>query len=153
MGKVEEKRAKKLKNALEKLKKADFEKNITESKRLEKLINHLLDQVQVNQERKNRKYGLLSLDYQYNEENSFISSVPNNLLSPLEQVIASEEVRIIFEAVLSLSEIDRTIVIEHYLYNASYRLLSKKLGISDKTVKKHLIKATEVLKCKLKELI
>ncbi len=153
MGKVEEKRVKKLENALEKLRKADFEKNITESKRLKRLINHLLDQVQINQERKNRKYGLLSLDYQYNEENRFISSISNNLLSPLEQIIANEEARIIFEAVLSLSEIDRTIVIEHYLYNASYRLLSKRLGISDKTVKKHLIKATVVLKCKLKELI
>lgn len=153
MGKVEEKRLMKLKNALEKLKKADLEKNTTESKRLKRLINHLLDQVLINQERKNRRYGLLSLDYQYNKENRFISSIPNNLLSPLEQVIANEEVSIIYEAILSLSEIDRTIVIEHYLYNASYRLLSERLGISDKTVKQHLIKATMMLKSKLKELI
>lgn len=153
MGKVEEKRLRKLKNALEKLKKADLEKNTTESKRLKRLINHLLDQVLINQERKNRRYGLLSLDYQYNKENRFISSIPNNLLSPLEQVIANEEASIIYEAILSLSEIDRTIVIEHYLYNASYRLLSERLGISDKTVKQHLIKATMMLKSKLKELI
>lgn len=153
MGKVEEKRLRKLKNALEKLKKADLEKNTTESKRLKRVINHLLDQVLINQERKNRRYGLLSLDYQYNKENRFISSIPNNLLSPLEQVIANEEASIIYEAILSLSEIDRTIVIEHYLYNASYRLLSERLGISDKTVKQHLIKATMMLKSKLKELI
>lgn len=153
MGKVEEKRFRELKNALEKLKKADLEKNTTESKRLKRLINHLLDQVLINQERKNRRYGLLSLDYQYNKENRFISSIPNNLLSPLEQVIANEEASIIYEAILSLSEIDRTIVIEHYLYNASYRLLSERLGISDKTVKQHLIKATMMLKSKLKELI
>lgn len=150
MGKVEEKRTVNIKIVINELKVACKKHNEKEVQRLCSRVDHLFNQIQENQYRKDRKYGLLSLNYKY-ANNEFLGFISSAALTPLDYILKEEKVASLIEALMSLSEIDRTIVIEKCLYGTADNKLAKYLGLSDKTVKSHLDKALLQLRKKLNE--
>jgi len=149
MGKVEEKRTVNIEIVTNQLNVAYKENNEKEVQRLWHKLDHLLNQARENQNRQSRKYGLLRLDYEYGNGSELGDFLSDTTLTPLDYILKEEKTVLLVEALMSLSEIDRTIVIEKCLYKTANSKLAKYLGLSDKTVKSHLNKALIQLRKKL----
>lgn len=113
-------------------------------------VSRLLEQEIENLYRNDRKYGLLSLDYFYNEDGEyefgdFISTNSN----PLEELIHSELIHQLYLEIEKLPEIDQEIIIGYYFENETKTELSKRLSVDYKTIVNHLNKTLSRLKEKL----
>lgn len=119
-------------------------------------ISKLLNQSYENARRKDRYYQVLSLNYpninsqgQITELENFIAS---STLTPIECLLL-KELRIEVNKALSLlSKTDYEMIIGFYLDHKSYSQISREVGISDKTVKKRITKATNFLKQSLENI-
>jgi|GEM_PF-980056 len=151
MGKVEEKRTMNVEIITNQLNRAYKEKDEKEVQRLWHKLDYLLDQAEENQKRKDRAHNLISLDYTYDNNSEFKDFISGAASTPLDCILKEEKNASLIEALMSLSEVDRTIVIESCLYKTSNYKLSKQVGLSDKTVKSHLNKALLRLRKKLQE--
>ena len=115
-----------------------------------KKVDNLLNQPYENSCRKDRSYGLRSLDSRSGDTGSLLDTIAdyNDLLSFL---IKKEEIAIINDAIKSLlSDRDREILFGVVFENKSFSHLAKEVGLSDKTVKRHYERIIEILR---KELI
>lgn len=145
MGKVAQKREEKIKAAAAK---GDW----TEVKRL-------LQQAFNNQERKNRRYGLLSLNYTYeigdgdsgDKVVELMDFLPSPEPTPEEIIIVKEIHYKLYNAISQLPEVDQQILYEYFFEGKNYSQISKIIPLSDKTVKRHLEKSLIVLHEKLQE--
>ena len=113
-------------------------------------ISKLLNQSYENARRKDRYYQVLSLNYpninsqgQISELENFIAS---STLTPIECLLLKERQIEVNKALSLLSKTDYEMIIDFYLDHKSYSQISREVGISDKTVKKRIIKATTFLK-------
>ena len=119
-------------------------------------ISKLLNQSYENARRKDRYYQVLSLNYpninsqgQISELENFIAS---STLTPIECLLLKERQIEVNKALSLLSKTDYEIIIGFYLDHKSYSQISREVGISDKTVKKRIIKATTFLKQSLENI-
>lgn len=119
-------------------------------------ISKLLNQSYENARRKDRYYQVLSLNYpninsqgQITELENFIASSP---LTPIECLLLKELQIEVNKALSLLSKTDYEMIIGFYLDHKSYSQISREVGISDKTVKKRITKATTFLKQSLENI-
>ena len=119
-------------------------------------ISKLLNQSYENARRKDRYYQVLSLNYpninsqgQITELENFIAS---STLTPIECLLLKELQIEVNKALSLLSKTDYEMIIGFYLDHKSYSQISREVGISDKTVKKRIIKATTFLKQSLENI-
>ncbi|MBM6336697.1 sigma-70 family RNA polymerase sigma factor [Staphylococcus epidermidis] len=119
-------------------------------------ISKLLNQSYENARRKDRYYQVLSLNYpninsqgQISELENFIAS---STLTPIECLLLKERQIEVNKALSLLSKTDYEMIIDFYLDHKSYSQISREVGISDKTVKKRIIKATTFLKQSLENI-
>jgi RNA polymerase sigma factor (sigma-70 family) len=119
-------------------------------------ISKLLNQSYENARRKDRYYQVLSLNYpninsqgQISELENFIAS---STLTPIECLLLKERQIEVNKALSLLSKTDYEMIIGFYLDHKSYSQISREVGISDKTVKKRIIKATTFLKQSLENI-
>ena len=117
-------------------------------------VDNLLNQPYENSCRKDRSYGLCSLDSSSTDKGCLLDTVAN-YNDPLSLLIKKEEIAIIKDAIERLmSERDRKILYGVVLEGKSYSSLSKEFGfgLSDKTVKRHYERIVEILRKELKNL-
>ena len=115
-----------------------------------KKVDNLLNQPYDNSCRKDRYYGLCSLDSRSGDTGSLLDTIAD-YNDPLSLLIKKEEIAIIKNAIERLlSERDRKILYGVVLEGKSYSSLSKEFGLTDKTVKRHYERIIEILR---KELI
>ena len=115
-----------------------------------KKVDNLLNQPYENSCRKDRSYGLCSLDSRSGDTGSVLDTIAD-YNDPLSLLIKKEEIAIIKNAIERLlSERDRKILYGVVLEGKSYSSLSKEFGLTDKTVKRHYERIIEILR---KELI
>ena len=115
-----------------------------------KKVDNLLNQPYENSCRKDRSYGLCSLDSRSGDTGSLLDTIAD-YNDPLSLLIKKEEIAIIKNATERLlSERDRKILYGVVLEGKSYSSLSKEFGLTDKTVKRHYERIIEILR---KELI
>ena len=101
-----------------------------------KKVDNLLNQSYENLCRKDRSYGLCSLDSSSIAKGSLLDTIAD-YNDPLSLLIKKEEIAIIKDAIEKiLSERDREIL-HGVVEGRSYSSLAKEVGLSDKTVKKH----------------
>lgn len=119
-------------------------------------ISKLLNQSYENARRKDRYYQVLSLNYpninsqgQISELENFIAS---STLTPIECLLLKERQIEVNKALSLLSKTDYEMIIGFYLDHKSYSQISREVGISDKTVKKRITKATTSLKQSLENI-
>lgn len=113
-------------------------------------VDKLLNQPFENLLRKDRSYGLRSLDSSSVDRGSLLDTVADHN-SPLSLLIKKEEIAIIKNAIERLlSERDRKILYGVVLEGKSYSSLSEEFGLSDKTVKRHYERIIEILRKELK---
>lgn len=119
-------------------------------------ISKLLNQSYENARRKDRYYQVLSLNYpninsqgQISELENFIASFT---LTPIECLLLKERQIEVNKALSLLSKTDYEMIIGFYLDHKSYSQISREVGISDKTVKKRIIKSTTFLKQSLENI-
>lgn len=119
-------------------------------------ISKLLNQSYENARRKDRYYQVLSLNYpninsqgQITELENFIAS---STLTPIECLLLKELQIEVNKALSLLSKTDYEMIIGFYLDHKSYSQISREVGISDKTVKKRITKATNFLKQSLEDI-
>lgn len=119
-------------------------------------ISKLLNQSYENARRKDRYYQVLSLNYpninsqgQISELENFIAS---STLTPIECLLLKERQIEVNKVLSLLSKTDYEMIIDFYLDHKSYSQISREVGISDKTVKKRIIKATTFLKQSLENI-
>lgn len=119
-------------------------------------ISKLLNQSYENARRKDRYYQVLSLNYpninsqgQITELENFIAS---STLTPIECLLLKELQIEVNKALSLLSKTDYEMIIGFYLDHKSYSQISREVGISDKTVKKRITKATNFLKQSLENI-
>ena len=113
-------------------------------------VDNLLNQPYDNSCRKDRYYGLCSLDSRSGDTGSLLDTIAD-YNDPLSLLIKKEEIAIIKNAIERLlSERDRKILYGVVLEGKSYSSLSKEFGLTDKTVKRHYERIIEILR---KELI
>lgn len=119
-------------------------------------ISELLNQPYENARRKDRYYQVLSLNYpninsqgQISELENFIAS---STLTPIECLLLKERQIEVNKALSLLSKTDYEMIIDFYLDHKSYSQISREVGISDKTVKKRIIKSTTFLKQSLENI-
>ncbi|MFI8628632.1 RNA polymerase sigma factor [Staphylococcus capitis] len=119
-------------------------------------ISKLLNQSYENARRKDRYYQVLSLNYpninsqgQISELENFIAS---STLTPIECLLLKERQIEVNKALSLLSKTDYEMIIGFYLDHKSYSQISREVGISDKTVKKRIIKSTTFLKQSLENI-
>lgn len=115
-------------------------------------VDNLLNQPYENSCRKDRSYGLCSLDSSSTDKGSLLDTVAdyNDALSLL---IKKEEIAIINDAIESLlSYRDREILFGFVFDNKSFSHLAKEVRLSDKTVKRHYERIIEILRKELKNL-
>lgn len=119
-------------------------------------ISKLLNQPYENTRRKDRYYQVLSLNYpninsqgQISELENFIAS---STLTPIECLLLKERQIEVNKALSLLSKTDYEMIIGFYLDHKSYSQISREVGISDKTVKKRIIKVTTFLKQSLENI-
>ena len=117
-----------------------------------KKVDNLLNQPYENSCRKDRSYGLCSLDSRSGDTGSLIDTIAN-YNDPLSLLIKKEEMAIINDAIESLlSDRDREILFGVVFENKSFSQLAKEVGLSDKTVKRHYERIIEILRKELKNL-
>ncbi|KJQ76458.1 hypothetical protein TZ94_00957 [Streptococcus infantis] len=115
-----------------------------------KKVDNLLNQPYENSCRKDRSYGLRSLDSRSGDTGSLLDTIAD-YNDPLSFLIKKEEIAIINDAIKSLlSDRDREILFGVVFENKSFSHLAKEVGLSDKTVKRHYERIIEILR---KELI
>ena len=115
-------------------------------------VDNLLNQPYENSCRKDRSYGLCSLDSSSTDKGSLLDTVAdyNDALSLL---IKKEEIAIINDAIESLLRYrDREILFGFVFDNKSFSHLAKEVRLSDKTVKRHYERIIEILRKELKNL-
>lgn len=113
-------------------------------------VDELLNQPYDNLTRKDRQYGLLSLDSSSSSDADGLLDTITDNGDPLTHLIQMEDRRRISE-VLSrkLSDKERKILFGRVLEDKTYSRLAKEVSLSDKTVKKHYEKVIEVLQKEL----
>ena len=115
-----------------------------------KKVDNLLNQPYENSCRKDRSYGLRSLDSRSGDTGSLLDTIAD-YNDPLSFLIKKEEIAIINDAIKSLlSDRDREFLFGVVFENKSFSHLAKEVGLSDKTVKRHYERIIEILR---KELI
>lgn len=146
MGKVDERRAEQLKEAMKKLKKAVRQGDRKEVKKWSYRVDHIQNlQIEAKQ-RQDRKYRLLCLQHTYDNGSTLEDCTADKKLNTGKIVADNERMALLHQAIQTLPEIDRTILIESYSYGISNRKLAQEIGLSDKTVKKHLLTAAQKVK-------
>ena len=114
-------------------------------------VDNLLNQPYENSCRKDRSYGLCSLDSRSGVTGSLLDTIAN-YNDPLSLLIKKEEMAIINDAIEKiLSERDRKIL-NGVVEGRSYSSLAKEVKLSDKTVKRHYERIVEILRKELKNL-
>lgn len=114
-----------------------------------KKVDNLLNQPYENSCRKDRSYGLCSLDSRSGDTGSLLDTIAD-YNDPLSLLIKKEEIAIIKDAIERLlSERDIKILFGVVFENKSFSHLTE-VGLSDKTVKRHYERIIEILR---KELI
>lgn len=114
-------------------------------------VDNLLNQPYENSCRKDRSYGLCSLDSSSTDKGSLLDTVAD-YNDPLSFLIKKEEIAIINDTIKSLlSERDRKILYG-VVEGRSYLSLAKEVRLSDKTVKRHYERIVEILRKELKNL-
>ena len=113
-------------------------------------VDNLLNQSYENSCRKDRSYGLCSLDSRSGDTGSLLDTIAD-YNDPLSFLIKKEEIAIINDAIEKiLSDRDRKILYGVVLEDKSYSSLAKEVGLSDKTVKRHYERIIEILRKELK---
>ena len=113
-----------------------------------KKVDNLLNQPYENSCRKDRSYGLCSLDSRSGDTGSLLDTIAN-YNDPLSLLIKKEEMAIINDAIEKiLSERDRKIL-HGVVEGRSYSSLAKEVGLSDKNVKKHYERIIDTLRKEL----
>ncbi len=110
-----------------------------------------LDLIEENLERKDRDYGLCSL----NSVDPFgtgelLQTITDNQ-DPLTILIQKEESERLYQALGELSDIERTILLERVFNKYSFSKLARMYDISDKTSKRYYENAVEKMEKILKE--
>ena len=114
-------------------------------------VDNLLNQPYENSCRKDRSYGLCSLDSRSGDTGSLLDTIAD-YNDPLSFLIKKEEIAIINDTIKSLlSERDRKILYG-VVEGRSYLSLAKEVRLSDKTVKRHYERIVEILRKELKNL-
>ncbi|AFW90765.1 hypothetical protein uc509_0062 [Lactococcus cremoris subsp. cremoris UC509.9] len=120
-------------------------------------VLRLLDQPLANAERKDRAYGLLSLNWNIGTADNLRielgDEISDSSLNPLESLVQSElqeEQANPFTAIQTFDEVEQHILLGRLLDNKPFSKLSKEVNMSDKTVKSHFQKDLELLKSLLK---
>ena len=117
-----------------------------------KKIDNLLNQPYENSCRKDRSYGICSLDSRSGDTGSLLDTIAD-YNDPLSLLIKKEEIAIINDAIESLlSDRDRGILFGVVFENKSFSHLAKEVGLSDKTVKRHYERIKEILRKELQNL-
>ena len=113
-----------------------------------KKVDNLLNQPYENSCRKDRSYGLRSLDSGSGDTNPLLDTIAD-YNDPLYLLIKKEEMAIIKDAIERLlSEKDRKILYG-VVEGRSHSSLAKEVGLSDKTVKKHYERMIDTLRKEL----
>ena len=116
-----------------------------------KKVDNLLNQPYENSCRKDRSYGLCSLDSRSGDTGSLLDTIAD-YNDPLSLLIKKEEIAIIKDAIERLlSERDIKILFGVVFENKSFSHLTE-VGLSDKTVKRHYERIIEMLRKELKNL-
>ena len=111
-----------------------------------KKVDNLLNQPYENSCRKDRSYGLCSLDSRSGDTGSLLDTIAD-YNDPLSLLIKKEEIAIINDAIESLlSDKDREILFGVVFGNKSFSHLAQEVGLSDKTVKRHYDRIIERIK-------
>ena len=134
MSKVNEKRNKKIQEAASE---QNWEK-----------VSDLLNQPIENSLRKDRKYGIFSLNTVINTDGQcteFGDSISESAGDPLDILLEKEKDEQLSVALSILPNNMKQIIIGYYFENKSFAQLSRDLMISDKTIKKHLYSALQQL--------
>lgn len=114
-----------------------------------KKVDNLLNQRYENSCRKDRFYGLCSLDSSSIDKGSLLDTIAD--YDPLSLLIRKEEIAIINDAIERLlSDRDREILFGVVIDNKSFLHLAKEVGLGDKTVKRHYERIIEILRKELK---
>lgn len=113
-------------------------------------VDNLLNQPYENSCRKDRSYGLRSLDSGSGDTDPLLDTIAD-YNDPLTLLIKQERTVFINDTIKSLlSNRDRVILFGVVFENKSFSQLAKEVGLSDKTVKRHYERIIEILR---KELI
>ena len=113
-------------------------------------LDNLLNQPYENSCRKDRSYGLRSLDSGSGDTDPLLDTIAD-YNDPLTLLIKQERTVFINDTIKSLlSDRDREILFGVVFENKSFSQLAKEVGLSDKTVKRHYERIIEILR---KELI
>ena len=113
-------------------------------------VDKLLNQPFENLLRKDRSYGLCSLDSSSVDKSSLLDTIAD-YNDPLSLLIRKEEIAIINDAIERLlSDRDREILFGVVIDNKSFLHLAKEVGLGDKTVKRHYERIIEILRKELK---
>ena len=120
-------------------------------------VLRLLNQPLANAERKDRAYGLLSINWNIGTDDNLPielgDEISDSALNPLEVLLQSESKKEQinpFTAIQTFDEVEQHILLGRLLDKKSFSKLSKEVKMSDKTVKSHLKKDLELLKSLLK---
>lgn len=115
-------------------------------------VSDLLNQPLANAERKDRAYGLLSLNKVVGkgQPTEFGNFIPDKIMNPLDLLVKQEEQINLANALQKLNDIDQQIIHAYILEDKSYSKIAKEIGLSDKTVKKRFVLALQSLKNLLK---
>ena len=115
-------------------------------------VDNLLNQPYENSCRKDRSYGLRSLDSGSGVTDPLLDTIAD-YSDALSLLIKKEEIAIINDAIESfLSDRDRKILFGVVLEKKSFSHLAKEVGLSDKTVKRHYERIKEILRKELQNL-
>ena len=115
-------------------------------------VDNLLNQPYENSCRKDRSYGLRSLDSGSGVTDPLLDTIAD-YSDALSFLIKKEEIAIINDAIESfLSDRDRKILFGVVLEKKSFSHLAKEVGLSDKTVKRHYERIKEILRKELQNL-
>ena len=115
-------------------------------------VDNLLNQPYENSCRKDRSYGLRSLDSGSGVTDPLLDTIAD-YSDALSLLIKKEEIAIINDAIESfLSDRDRKILFGVVFENKSLSHLAKEVGLSDKTVKRHYERIKEILRKELQNL-
>lgn len=113
-------------------------------------VLRLFDQVDENYERKMRYHGQVSLNFPvgtFSQQAEMMDFVNDNSYRPDFEL----EKSMIQKALETLPEKEQTIIIESVLKKQSFVKIGKLVGMSDKTVKRHLLKSLKTLSVLLED--
>lgn len=117
-----------------------------------KKVDNLLNQSYENLCRKDRSYGLCSLDSSSIDKGSLLDTIADDS-NALSLLIKKEEIAIINDAIERLlSDRDKKILFGFVFENKSFLHLAKEVRLTDKTVKRHYERIVEILRKELKNL-